>query len=193
MFIEKNKFVSAFTEMSDESARPSLPLWNELPDIELYMDQIVSIIAKYFKNTSSDKIITPSMVNNYVKLGTIPAPVKKKYSKSHLAYLFMVCTLKQTLDMATIQKIIPVGLDESAIEYMYNSFVKNQNKAYSYVTESVLNVAVPIFENEGENQDRLNDLLLFYIFLPSYLICSRFFKRFFFQYNLLNLLILRQF
>ncbi|MCR4719187.1 MAG: DUF1836 domain-containing protein [Firmicutes bacterium] len=160
MFIEKNKFVSAFTEMSDESARPSLPLWNELPDIELYMDQIVSIVAKYFKNTSSDKIITPSMVNNYVKLGTIPAPVKKKYSKSHLAYLFMVCTLKQTLDMATIQKIIPVGLDESAIEYMYNSFVKNQNKAYSYVTESVLNVAVPIFENEGENQDRLNDLLL---------------------------------
>ncbi len=160
MYIEKDKFVGAFTEMSDESARPSLPLWNELPDIELYMDQVISIIVKHFKNTSSDKIITPSMVNNYVKLGTIPAPIKKKYSKSHLAYLFMVCTLKQTLDMATIQKIIPVGPPPSEIEYIYNSFVKNQSKAYSYAAESVLNVAVPIFENEGENQERLNDLLL---------------------------------
>ena len=160
MYIEKDKFINTFTDMSDETSRPSLPLWNELPDIELYMDQVVSIIAKYFKDTSSDKILTPSMVNNYVKLGTIPAPVKKKYSKLHLAYLFMVCTLKQTLDMATIQKIIPIGIEQSAIEYIYNSFVKNQDKAYSYVTESVLNVAVPIFENESENQDRLNDLLL---------------------------------
>ena len=160
MYIEKDKFVAVFSEMTDENARPSLPLWNELPDLELYMDQVISFISKYFDTPSSEKIITPSMVNNYVKLGTIPAPVRKKYSKEHLAYLFMVCTLKQTLDMATIQKIIPVGLNAPQIEYIYNSFVKNQGKAYGYVTENVLNVALPIFENEGENQDRLNDLLL---------------------------------
>ena len=160
MYIEKDKFVTVFTEMTDESSRPSLPLWEELPDIELYMVQVISIITKYFENSESDKIITPSMVNNYVKLGTIPAPVKKKYSREHLAYLFMVCTLKQTLDMSTIQKIIPVGLDNDAIKYIYNSFVKNQSTAYNYVTENILSVAIPIFENEGENQDRLNDLLL---------------------------------
>lgn len=160
MHIEKDKFIKVFTEMNDEAARPSLPLWDELPDIELYMDQVISIISKYFDKPSPEKIITPSMVNNYVKLGTIPAPVRKKYSKEHLAYLFMVCTLKQTLDMATIQKIIPVGLEPPVIQYIYNSFVKNQSKAYGYVTENVLSVAVPIFENESENQDRLNDLLL---------------------------------
>ena len=160
MYIEKDKFVTVFKEMTGESSRPSLPLWEELPDIELYMDQVISIITKYFENPSLDKIITPSMVNNYVKLGTIPAPVKKKYSREHLAYLFMVCTLKQTLDMATIQKIIPIGIDNDAIKYIYNSFVKNQSKAYDYVAKNVLSVAVPIFENEGENQDRLNDLLL---------------------------------
>lgn len=160
MNIEKDKFIEVFSKMTDEASRPSLPLWNELPDLELYMDQVISIITRYFDAPSAEKIITPSMVNNYVKLGTIPAPVRKKYSKEHLAYLFMVCTLKQTLDMATIQKIIPIGLDLSQIEYIYNSFVKNQSKAYGYVTENVLSVAVPIFENEGENQDRLNDLLL---------------------------------
>ena len=160
MYIEKDKFITVFTGMTGEASRPSLPLWDELPDIELYMDQVISIISKYFENPSSDRIITPSMVNNYVKLGTIPAPTKKKYSRAHLAYLFMVCTLKQTLDMATIQKIIPVDLDNEAIKYIYNSFVKNQTKAYEYITENVLSVAVPIFENEGENQERLNDLLL---------------------------------
>lgn len=160
MYIEKDKFIKVFNNMADENGRPSLPLWDELPDLELYMDQVISFITRHFENQSSEKIITPSMVNNYVKLGTIPAPVRKKYSKEHLAYLFMVCTLKQTLDMATIQKIIPIGLETSDIKYIYNSFVKNQSKAYGYVTENVLSVAVPIFENEGENQDRLNDLLL---------------------------------
>lgn len=156
MYIEKDKFITVFNEMSDENSRPELPLWNELPDIDLYMDQVISIIAKYTVKGG----LTPAMVNNYVKLGTIPAPIRKKYSKSHLAYLLMVCTLKQTLDMATIQKIIPIGLSDADIEYIYNSFVKNQDKAYSYVTENVLDVAIPIFEKEGGNQERLNDLLL---------------------------------
>ena len=156
MHIEKNKFISVFREMSDNGTRPKLPLWNELPDLDLYMDQVISIISTYIEKGG----LTPSMVNNYVKLGTIPAPIRKKYSKSHLAYLLMVCTLKQTLDMATIQKIVPIGLSDSDIESIYNSFVKNQNKAYSYIAENVTDVANPIFENEGGRQERLNDLLL---------------------------------
>ena len=161
MHIEKDKFISVFKGMSDDGAMPHLPLWNELPDIELYMDQVISIISKYITpGGSTEKIITPAMISNYVRLGTIPAPIRKKYSRLHLAYLFMVCTLKQTLDMATIQRIVPTDLDETAVEQIYNSFVKNQNKAYGYITENVLSVAVPIFEKEGGNQDRLNDLLL---------------------------------
>ena len=100
------------------------------------------------------------MINNYVKLKFIPPPVKKKYSKMHLAYLLIICTLKQTLDMATIQKIIPVGINEEDIKKTFDSFVKNQRKAYSYVTESMKNVADPILKFESDNQERLNDLLM---------------------------------
>ena len=156
MHIEKDKFVTVFNEMSDENIRPKLPLWNELPDIDLYMDQVISIIARYI----AEGALTSAMVNNYVKLGTIPAPVRKKYSRVHIAYLIMVCTLKQTLDMATIQKIVPIGLADDDVESIYSSFVKNQNKAYGYIAENVLNVANPIFEKESDNQERLNDLLL---------------------------------
>ena len=41
-----------------------------------------------------------------------------------------------------------------------NSFVKNQQKAFLYVTENVRSVADPILNLEGDNQDRMNDLLL---------------------------------
>lgn len=62
-----------------------IPLWNELPELDLYMDQIIVLMEKYLGSTPKDKLITPSMINNYVKLGIIPSPTKKKYSKVHIA------------------------------------------------------------------------------------------------------------
>ena len=63
-----------------------MPTWNDLPSIDLYMDQVIALMSQYLKNfASSDnegtQIITPPMINNYVKLKAMPAPVKKKYSK----------------------------------------------------------------------------------------------------------------
>lgn len=164
MYIDKEYLSSAFSELEENLKKYSLPLWDELPDIELYMDQVISILTKYlniyYEALGDDKIITPSMINNYVKLKFIPAPVRKKYSKTHLAYLLIICTLKQTLDMATIQKIIPIDIDEESIKTTFNSFVVNQRKAYSYVTEHVKVVADPILKYKGDNPERLNDLLM---------------------------------
>ena len=163
MYIDKKYLSVVFSELEENLKKYSLPLWDELPDIELYMDQVISLLTKYlaiYHNSLGDKIITPSMINNYVKLKFIPPPVKKKYSKMHLAYLLIICTLKQTLDMATIQKIMPVGINEEDIKKTFDSFVKNQRKAYSYVTESMKNVADPILKFESDNQERLNDLLM---------------------------------
>jgi hypothetical protein len=100
------------------------------------------------------------MINNYVKLGIIPPPKRKKYSKIHLAYLLIVCTLKQTLDMSTIQQIIPVGIDDEEVKKTYDSFVKNQYTAFNYVFSQTRAVADPIFTLEGNNQDRMNDLIM---------------------------------
>ena len=164
MYIRKDKLEAAFNELEENLNKYSLPLWEELPDLELYMDQVISLLnrylAIYYETLGTEKFITPSMINNYVKLGTVPSPVKKKYSKLHLAYLFVVCTLKRTLDMATIQRIMPVDMDEETAKNTYNSFVKNQHKAVLYVAENVRKVANPILELEGNNQERMNDLLM---------------------------------
>ena len=164
MYIEKDKLVSSFNEIENALTGYSLPLWEELPEIELYMDQVISLVSKYLEMygsvTGHPRLITPSMINNYVKLGIIPAPIKKKYSKIHLCYLVILCTLKQTLDIHTIQQLIPIGLKEEEVKYTYNSFVKNQHKAFLHVTQNIKTVADPIFTLEGDNPDRINDLVM---------------------------------
>ncbi len=164
MYIEKEKLVSAFSEIEQFLTNYSLPSWDNLPDIDLYMDQVVSVVTKYLE-TPNDVIklnrpVTPSMINNYVKLGIIPPPNKKRYSKAHLAYLLIVCTLKQTLDMTTIQQIMPVDLDIESVKKTYDLFVKNQYTAFNYVFGQTRKVADPIFTLEGNNQDRINDLIM---------------------------------
>ena len=164
MYVKKEKLVSAFSEIEKVLTSYSLPTWDMLPDIELYMDQVISVVTKYLEAPNSTIIftrpVTSSMINNYVKLGIIPPPVKKKYSKIHLAYLLIVCTLKQTLDMTTIQQIIPVDLDIDSVKKTYDSFVKNQYTAFNYVFSQTRKVADPIFTLEGNNQDRMNDLIM---------------------------------
>ncbi len=164
MYIKKERLISAFSEIEEVLTNYSLPVWDNLPDIELYMDQVVSVVTKYLEVPSSkielNRPLTPSMINNYVKLGIIPPPKKKKYSKIHLAYLLIVCTLKQTLDMSTIQEIIPASLSEDEVRKTYNSFVKNQHTAFNYVFSQTRAVADPIFTLEGNNQDRMNDLIM---------------------------------
>ena len=164
MYIKKEKFISAFAEIEDVLTNYSLPSWDALPDIDLYMDQVVSVVTKYLDVPRTaigvTRSITPAMINNYVKLWIIPPPKKKKYSKVHLAYLLIVFTLKQTLDMSTIQRIIPADIDEETFRKNYDSFVSNQHTAFNYVIAQTRAVADPIFTLEGDNQDRMNDLLM---------------------------------
>ncbi|MBD9010303.1 MAG: DUF1836 domain-containing protein [Clostridiales bacterium] len=163
MYLEKEKLIESFNRLDDMIRGYSLPEWDELPDIELYMDQVITLISKYLslyhKVSNTEKSVTPSMINNYVKLKTIPAPVRKRYSKIHLAYLLIVCTLKQTLDMSTIQKIVPVGLTEDEIKRVYTSFARNQKKAFDYVSESIKSLAAPIL-GDGNTCEDIGDVIM---------------------------------
>ncbi len=141
-----------------------MPLWEELPVIELYMDQVIILIREYLSifnlNTVDEKSITPPMINNYVKLKIMPAPIKKKYSRIHLAYLIIICTLKQTMSMASIQKIMPLSIDEEQVKTLYNTYVVNQIKAFDYVKDQINQVAEPILKQADKNPERIIDLIM---------------------------------
>ena len=103
-----------------------LPYWHELPEIDLYMDQVIVLMEKYLswciEPDQNTKIITPSMINNYVKLGIMPAPIKKKYSRVHIAYLIIICNLKSVIPISEIKTLIERRIASSSIEELLNYF-----------------------------------------------------------------------
>lgn len=166
MTVNLKDIEKVFESISEKSVDFSMPAWDELPDLELYMDQVITLITKYLggfsKVTENEKIITSSMINNYVKLGTIPPPIKKRYSRIHLAYLLMVCTLKQTLDMSTIHKLIPVGIPEERVQELYGYFAENQKRAHKYLIKSIGDITekVVINQNGAAETDGTENLIM---------------------------------
>lgn len=107
---------------------PTIPHWDALPDLELYMDQVIVFMEKYLAlfGDGRDKLITPSMINNYVKLGIIPPPVKKKYNREHLAQLMAICMLKQILPIPVLSSLTGRFAEQSGLPKTFDLFVDEQ-------------------------------------------------------------------
>ena len=131
----------------------TLPEWDNLPELELYMDQVVLLLSRYltfFSQGEDEKIITPSIINNYVRMKVMPAPNKKRYGRIHIAYLLMICTLKQSLSIASIQKLLPLELDEDQVRTLYTSFVEIYRAAAAHFSQILDEVP-----SSGQEQDAL--------------------------------------
>ncbi|KAF1302430.1 DUF1836 domain-containing protein [Enterococcus saccharolyticus] len=113
-----------------------LPRWDELPELDLYMDQVITLIDKYASpiiQSEKHPLLTASMVNNYVKKGLIPPPVKKRYTKRHVAFLVAITLLKQVLTISEIKEGILFQGHVIGIRQAYNLFCEEQEKAIQHV------------------------------------------------------------
>lgn len=101
-----------------------LPRYEELPGIDLYMDQVIATIERQIApllEPGGKAAITATMIANYVKQGVVVPPIRKKYTRAHLAYLIVVCILKRSLTLAQICDLIHVQVDTypTAVAYDY--------------------------------------------------------------------------
>ena len=81
----------------------------DIPNIDLYMDQVTSFMEKELKSTKrndDDKVLTKTMINNYAKNDLLPAPIKKKYSKEHLLLLTFIYYFKNIMSMKDIETLL---------------------------------------------------------------------------------------
>ncbi len=133
----------------------NLPSWDDMPDLELYMDQVVILVNKYLafmcRGENGEKLVTSAMINNYVKMKIIPPPVNKKYSRLHIAYLIMVCTLKQTMNISSVKKMIPLEITVEDARAIYERFVITHKKVSTEYTGQLTSLAEPLY-NGGENE-----------------------------------------
>lgn len=101
-----------------------IPRWEELPDFDIYMDQLITLVERYLILLKKDNevIITSAMVNNYVKLKLIPKPEKKRYGKVHLAYLIAITLLKEVLSITEVKEGIEYQANLSGLKEAFNLF-----------------------------------------------------------------------
>lgn len=130
----KDKFSSdkhAFTGFS-------MPYWNELPEIDLYIDQVTSLVNRYLSDfaTGSKGALTSTMVNNYVKAKIIPSPVKKKYNRDTVAMLFVVVTLKSLFNIQEIGELIHATILEHDVNEAYDIYRNTLEQAFERVQKN---------------------------------------------------------
>jgi hypothetical protein len=118
--------------------------WDRLPEIYLYMDQVLTYMDKQLHLYERDEnacLLTSSMVNNYVKDGVLPRPEQKKYSRGHLAILTVICLLKQVLSIPDIAFLIHTLLKDASSSEIYDRFCAVQEDALREVCERVQKAA----------------------------------------------------
>lgn len=116
------------TQIKEDMLAFSCPKWNDFPDIDLYMDQIVEYINRALQGLAMEEpavFITKSMVNNYVKNSMITPPIKKHYKQAHIGYLIVVCILKQCFSLNEVSEMIELyrTMGEDQIGLHYDRFI----------------------------------------------------------------------
>ena len=143
----------------ETKAYQSAPEWTDFPDIELYMDQVISVLEKHLSPYyTEEKGVTPTMINNYVKQSLVPPPKGKRYDRGQVSRLFMICVLKSFMQLSDIASLLDrLALDRDE-EALYALFSREMDAALSAVygesvsapspadpTENVLHAALMAF------------------------------------------------
>lgn len=111
----------------------------QIPNIELYMDQVTTFTEEKleaYKTNEEDKILTKTMINNYTKAGLIEPPVKKKYSKKNIETLIMIFHFKYILSINDVKKLTDIICDDN-ITQIYEEFTKIQKREEEEIIKNV--------------------------------------------------------
>ncbi len=127
---------------------------SEIPEIDLYMDQILSLLNSHFTEFDN-RTITKTMINNYSKAKVL-TPVKgKKYTKQQIIQILIVYYLKNNLAISDIKEVFePLYEDNTDLVAIYDQFVSEKTQL-AVALKSVLEPHL----NEDSDQDKLLTLL----------------------------------
>lgn len=114
----KNNINSDLSVCLDEF---SLPSYEEIPDVGLYLEQTVKYINSFFKSFPAIEL-TNSMVSNYVKKGLIPNAVKKQYNREQIAQLIFITVTKQSISIDGLALMLSVQNSTYATKVAYEYF-----------------------------------------------------------------------
>lgn len=159
----------------------------DVPDIDLYMDQVTTFMDERLKsstrNKSDDKLMTKTMINNYAKNDVIPPPIKKKYNKDHLLILIMIYYFKSILSISDIKDLMkPIedsffeGKDGYGIEDIYREVFSDKADRLSDIFEDISSIYENSLSEFSDAPEEDRDYLQLYSFICT-LGCDVFVKK----------------
>lgn len=130
---------SGFKQVLEDIKRYQPVPWELIPDLGLYMDQVITFITRMYEPLYGDATggyLSASMINNYVKGKLIPRPEGKKYSREQIAMLAMIVALKQVATMEDIRIMLTLQ-EGQTIEALYTQFCQRQQSVITSLSELV--------------------------------------------------------
>ena len=160
---KKKREVSEIRTLLENIKKISYIKPNELPNIDLYMDQVTTFMDQHLEKTkrySEDKLLTKTMINNYTKNDLLPSPVKKKYSKDHMVMLIFIYYLKNFLSITDIQSLVhPMtelffdGKGEISLDEIYAEIYEIEKNQAGSVSRDIIHKAKVAEETFADIKD----------------------------------------
>lgn len=123
---------SAKKEIQNSIENFYLPRYSDIPNVGLYLEQVVKYISEYLEPLGSFSL-TGSMVSNYVKKGLVANPVKKQYYRDQIAYLFFIAVAKNVLSMEDIRLLFEMQRETYSAKRAYDYFCSEFENVLSFV------------------------------------------------------------
>lgn len=139
-----------------------LPEWDEIPDFGIYREQLIKILQGIYVEEDLDDrtdfsnrqerlglIVTPSMINNYVKWGLVPKPKKKRYNRECIALFLMITSFKTVLRLDEIQVILKEQTEKRNIKDLY-MLIKDINDFANHKRLTEFENCPEVFDGRGD-------------------------------------------
>ena len=172
--MEENK--NSLNDFINKVENTKMPKYKKLPDVPLYMDQIVNYIKDMLESLGIEEQneITSFMINNYVKANIIDRPKDKKYSKTQLAYIIAIVFLKKVTSISNVSLVVNASKEsdknndyiEKKYDYFCKLFEENLSETLKYVKLSLDTMQKKVKQNTRklesvELKEKYNQGLLF--------------------------------
>lgn len=134
----------------------------EIPDLEIYMDQLTTYLDKrlsFYSREAEAPFITRSMVNNYSKARLLPPPVSKRYSRIHMMVLSLICQLKRLFTIQDLGRLLAPVSQEKQTEGLYRLFLEAQREVFARTPEMTRELLAPR-DGEGDGLDEKSALVV---------------------------------
>ena len=157
----------------------------EIPDLDLYMDQVIQLFERKFagtKRNEEEKVLTKTMINNYAK-GKLFFPIQnKRYTKDHVILISMIYQMKGSLSIQDVKQTLgqlnEKVVDEStSVKELYKKYIHLLEANHAIFEETVGKHTEQTTEAVEELEDKASDYLEQLLLIASFTMMSNFYRK----------------